>query len=208
VLDLDNVDWAKFDSIRQAALAAHPASRFESHVGRMCSDVLRQIGPVLAELIDEAPWNSLERARASVDPARLDEWLARLNAAGDAHHLILLRLTDGSIAGITDATWRAGMPEWAWHGFTGVRSVKRGGGIAKALKAVILSEMKRAHPSIQKAFSSYAVNNRAMHAVNTSLGFKAKQPHWTYQIRKEEFSWFISRPTSIEQNLSERDQPP
>ena len=42
------------------------------------------------------------------------EWYRQLDRIGGAHHLVLLRESDGQLVGVSKATWDPRIPQRAW----------------------------------------------------------------------------------------------
>jgi len=193
-LRCDSLDEMQLATWERTAREAHPSLALETYRGRVPFDVVEPLLPALSTLVDDQPWGDLDRARTRLDIGQYREWYSQLDRTGGAHHFVLLREPDGQIAGVSDALWDPRIPHRAWQLFTGVRRQRRGRGLAKCLKAVLLREIRSTHASVTEFVTSNANKNVAMLAVNASIGFAAFRLRRTYQIERDALgAWIGSR---------------
>jgi RimJ/RimL family protein N-acetyltransferase len=131
-------------------------------------------------------------AQTTLDISHYREWYRQLDRIGGAHHLMLLRESDGQLVGVSEATWDPRIPQRAWQLFTGVRRQWRRGGLAKCLKAALLRQVRASHPSVTEMITSNASENTAMLAVNARIGFAVFRMHGIYQIERHVLGAWIS----------------
>ncbi len=165
-----------------AALAGYPGLTLESYRERVPFAVLEPLLPLIAAMMDDMPWGAMDRPPTRLDIDETREWYRQLDRTGGAHHMVLFREPDGSVAGVADASWDARLPHRAWHHFTGVRRDRRGRGIAKGLKAAILQQLVSGHPELAVVATSNGQQNAAILSVNARLGFQPHRTYATYQI--------------------------
>ena len=101
-------------------------------------------------------------------------WYETLDRVGGAHHLIVLRAPNASVAGLTEAMWDSRTPAVVYQQFTAVARPWRGRGLAKALKAAILRQAHESHPEAEIMRTGNAETNAVMRAINALAGF---EPH-------------------------------
>jgi hypothetical protein len=98
--DLDwLVLWQWEDGVTAQGLA------WERYAGRVPRDVLVALLPVFTELFADVPLGGLETGPIRWEMSGYDLWYETLDRVGGAHHLVLLRALDGSVAGVSEAGW-------------------------------------------------------------------------------------------------------
>jgi RimJ/RimL family protein N-acetyltransferase/GNAT superfamily N-acetyltransferase len=193
-LQCDRLDEAQLVAWEKAALASHQGLALDAYHGRVPFEVVEPLLPALSALHEDAPWGDLDHAPALLDISHYREWYRQLDRIGGAHHLVLLRESDGQLVGVSEAAWDPRIPERAWQLFTGVRRQSRRGGLAKCVKAALLRQVRASHPSITEMITSNASENAAMLAVNARIGFAFFRTLGTYQIERDVLgAWLSSR---------------
>ena len=76
----------------------------------MPRDVLVALLPVFTELFTDVPLGGLETAPIRWEINGYDLWYETLGRVGGAHHLVLLRAPDHTVAGLSEAGWDARAP--------------------------------------------------------------------------------------------------
>jgi hypothetical protein len=130
-------------------------------------------------------WGNLDHAPALLDISHYREWYRQLDRIGGAHHLVLLRKSDGQLVSVSEATWDPPIPQRGWQLFTGIRRQWRCGGLAKCFKAVLQRQGRASHPSVTEMITSNASENTAMLVVNARIGFTVFRTHGIYQIERD-----------------------
>jgi RimJ/RimL family protein N-acetyltransferase len=193
-LRYDRLDEARLATWEEAAMASHQGLALEAYRGRVPLEVVEPLMPALSALHEDVPWGDLDHAPALLDISHYREWYRQLDRIGGAHHLVLLRKSDGQLVGVSEATWDPRIPQRAWQLFTGIRRQWRRGGLAKCLKAVLLRQVRASHPSVTEMITSNASENTAMLAVNARIGFAVFRTHGIYQIERDVLgAWLSSR---------------
>jgi hypothetical protein len=107
-----------------------------------------------------------------------------MDRTGGAHHLVLLRASDGAVAGVSDAAWDG----WkiANQVFTVVARPWRGRGVARALRATLMRQIRSSHPSVEEIRTSNTETDPAILAVNRRFGFSVLGRQAKYQITRAE----------------------
>jgi RimJ/RimL family protein N-acetyltransferase len=193
-LRCDRLDEAQLAAWEKAVMASHQGLALEAYRGRVPFEVVEPLIPALSALHEDAPRGNLDHAPALLDISHYREWYRQLDRIGGAHHLVLLRGSDGQLVGVSEAAWDPRIPQRAWQLFTGIRRQWRRGGLAKCLKAVLLRQVRASHPSVTEMITSNASENTAMLAVNAWIGFAAFRTHGVYQIERDVLgTWLSSR---------------
>jgi GNAT superfamily N-acetyltransferase len=73
-------------------------------------------------------------------------WYETLDRVGGAHHLVLLRAPNGSVAGLSEAGWDIRAPSIVRQRLTAIARSWRRRGVGRALKAAMLRQVHETHP--------------------------------------------------------------
>jgi GNAT superfamily N-acetyltransferase len=192
-LGVDGLDWTLLDRWEAAALRALPGGEFVIYGPRVPAEVLEPQLSLRAALLEDAPHDDLERAPVRVEMSTINEWYRDLDRVGGAHHLIVLRDSDGAVVGITDIAWDSRTPDRLYQIMTGVQRDKRGLGLAKGLKAAMLRTIRTQFPAVSQVVTYNAQSNAAMLAINSRLGFTVHRHYGTYQIDRHAIGAWIGR---------------
>ena len=95
-----------------------------------------------------------------------DQWYETAARTGSAHHLVMLLAPGGSVAGMTEAMWDARTPAAVYQQLTAVARGWRGRGLAKALKAAMLRQVRESHPEAEYMCTSNGEENAVMRGIN------------------------------------------
>jgi len=189
---LEEVDWVAAERRETAALASLPGSSFVHHGPRVINEIYEVLIPLLNELWEDVPFDQLEHAPIRTEMSEIDEWHRQLDRIGGAEHFIVLRDADGSIVGVTEVAWFDSTPDRVHQMLTGVRRDKRGAGLATALKAAMLREIRTRYPSVSKVITYVGQSNAPMLSINRKLGFKLHREFCTYQIDRDAIGDYLS----------------
>jgi GNAT superfamily N-acetyltransferase len=119
-----------------------------------------------------------------------DLWYETLERVGGAHHLVLLRAPDRTVAGLSEAGWDARAPGIVRQQLTAVARPWRGLGVARALKAAMLRQVHEAHPEATMIGTNNAGVNAPILSINARVGFKVAWRNVDYQSTREALdSW-------------------
>ncbi|GGS42473.1 GNAT family N-acetyltransferase [Deinococcus knuensis] len=126
----------------------------------------------LLNVMNSAPRDDLnvEDHRTTPQEVRSMERLAR--AGGRQVLTAVVRAPDGTLAGLTDLSWRPAQPGIVSQGNTGVRSEHRGHGLGGWLKAANIREVQRLNPAATEIRTQNADSNGPMLKINAALGFR------------------------------------
>jgi GNAT superfamily N-acetyltransferase len=163
---------------------------WERHAGRVPRDVLVSLLPVFTALFADVPLGGLEMAPIRWEMNGYDLWYETLERVGGAHHLVLLRAPDRTVAGLSEAGWDARAPGIVRQQLTAVARPWRGLGVARALKAAMLRQVHEAHPEATMIGTNNAEVNAPILSINARVGFKVAWRNVDYQSTREALdSW-------------------
>jgi hypothetical protein len=123
-----DLDWPLLRNWENA-VAVHGLV-WERYPGRVPRDMLLALLPTFTELFGDVPLGGLEIAAVRWEINGYDRWFEILERVGGAHHLVLLRTPDGTVAGLSEAMWDARMPGIVRQQLTAVARPWRGHGLA------------------------------------------------------------------------------
>lgn len=192
----DGIDWSALAAWRAQADVPGNGLRWEVHAPRVPKARLADLMAPLTVLINEQPLGALELPRIRYELDGYDSWYAEMDRRGGEHFLVLL-LDDAGVAAVCDASWDARFPDRIYQQLTAVRRDRRGGGLAKAVKARMLALVRERHPEATMAITFNADVNAPMLSINHRLGFAVYRQDGVYQIGCEALAAQIAqRPTS------------
>jgi GNAT superfamily N-acetyltransferase len=177
------LDWPRLREWEDAA-TAHGLT-WERHAGRVPRDVLLALLPVFTELFVDVPLGGLERAPVRWEIDGYDQWYETQERVGGAHHLVVLRAPDGSVAGLSEAAWDARRPGIVHQQLTAVARSWRGRGVGRALKAAMLRQVHQAHPEAMLISTNNAEVNAPILSINARVGFKLAWRNVDYQVTRD-----------------------
>ena len=184
------LDWPRLRQWEDA-VAAHDLI-WERHAGRVPRDVLLTLLPTFTELFVDVPLGGLETAAIRWEINGYDQWYETLERVGGAHHLVVLRAPDGTIAGLSEAAWDARTPGIVHQQLTAVARPWRGHGLARALKAAMLRQVHEAHPQATVIGTNNAETNAPILSINARVGFKVAWRNVDYQVTRDALDAWIS----------------
>lgn len=180
-LALGQLDWEALRHWASLPHAAASALRWEIHTPRVPFEVLEGLIEPLSALINQQPLGSLEIPRIRYELQAYRDWYADMDRRGGEHFLVLLR--DGAeVAAVCDASWDQRFPDRAYQQLTAVSQKWRGRGLAKAVKARMLSLLRERLPRVDMVQTFNAQANAAMLSINHRLGFSQHREEATWQI--------------------------
>jgi GNAT superfamily N-acetyltransferase len=192
-LALADVDWARLAQWQQAADGS--GLRWEVHAGRVPVDRLTALQPQLTALLADVPLGSLDRPPIRYELSSYLSWYEDIDRRGGAHLLALL-LDGDRVAGMSEASWDARTPDLVHQELTAVARPWRGRGLAKALKAATLRQVRERLPRVRTMTTSNAEANAPILAINQRMGFVAHRRDSSYQIGRDGLAaWLASRST-------------
>lgn len=179
-LALSDVDWTMIENWTRAEPARGLGYRLEM-VDGVFPERLRTDAATLHHIMQSAPREALDRGDVLVDAdfvAQLDRALA---AAGRTRWTIFMRDAEGACIGGTEVTFEASDPGTAFQQNTGIDPAHRGLGLAKWVKAAMLSRIRQQQPDATRVRTGNASSNAPMLAINDALGFQTISMHTEWQ---------------------------
>jgi GNAT superfamily N-acetyltransferase len=149
---------------------------------------------VFTQLDADVPRGGLEHGPIRWEMTGYDLWYETLERVGGAHHLVLLRAPDGSVAGLSQAGWDIRAPSIVRQQLTAVARPWRGRGVGRALKAAMLRQVHEMHPEATVIGTNNAEVNAAILSINARVGFKVVWRNVDYQVTRDVLDeWARSR---------------
>jgi GNAT superfamily N-acetyltransferase len=180
--DLSDIDWPSFRQWEETA--QKNGLEWERYAGRVPRERLLAFLPTFTALSADVPTGDLQIAPVHCEIEGYDRWYETLGRVGGAHHLIVL-LADGEVAGVTEAEWDSRTPSMVYQRFTAVARPWRGRGLAKALKAAILRQVRDSHPEARIMETANGEMNETMRAINVQAGFRPHRRFVQYQVTRD-----------------------
>jgi len=180
---LADLDWSVLRQWEDRAFSQGLA--WESYPGRVPRDALVALLPVFTELFADVPLGGLETGPIRWEMNGYDLWYETLERVGGAHHLVLLRAPDGSVAGLSEAGWDMRAPSIVRQQLTAVARPWRGRGVGRALKAAMLRQVHEAHPEATTIGTNNAEVNAPILSINALVGFKVAWRNVDYQVTRD-----------------------
>jgi GNAT superfamily N-acetyltransferase len=180
----EDLDWPRLREWEESATAGQDGLVWERYAGRVPRDVLLALLPVFTSLFVDVPLGRLETAPVRSEINGYDQWYEILERVGGVHHLLVLRAPDGTVAGLSEATWDARTPGIVRQQLTAVARAWRGRGLARALKATMLRQVHEAHPEATVIGANNAEVNAPILSVNACVGFKIAWRNVDYQVSR------------------------
>lgn len=136
----------------------------------------------LHQVHDEAP-RRRSVGRKVMTPVLLDQREQARAAQGEVRWAIGVRdLSNGTLVGITEATWNGDHPESVEQGITVVLPAYRRRGLAHWMKAALLDRLVQEQPASRFVRTGNATSNSAMLKVNYDIGFRVISEDMWWEI--------------------------
>ena len=114
-----------------------------------------------------------------------DPWYQTLERVGGAHHLVLLRAPDRSVAGLSEAGSDKRAPSIVRQQLTAVARPWRERGVGRALKAAMLRQVHKTHPEAMVIGTNNAEVNAPILSINAGVGFAVAWRNVDYQVTRD-----------------------
>jgi GNAT superfamily N-acetyltransferase len=186
------LDWPQLrqweDGVTQHGLV------WERHAPRLDMAFIESLLPDFTRLIGDIPLGDLEQPPIRYEMQGYRQWYETMDRVGGAHHLVVLRAPDGSVAGLSELGWDPRTPDRVWQQLTATDRAWRGRGVARALKAAMLRQVHEHHPNVVVMITNNAEVNAPMLSINARVGFKVHRRHVDYQVSRDALDeWVCSR---------------
>jgi GNAT superfamily N-acetyltransferase len=181
---LDALDWPLLRTWEDGA--GELGLSWECHAGRVPREVLLAFLPTFTDLIADIPLGSLEMPPIRLEIEYYDSWYESMARTEEAHHLVMLREPGGAVVAMSEASWDSRSPKTAFQMFTAIAPPWRGRGLARAVKAAILRQIRGSHPCTEDIRTFNAESNAAILSINKRLGFTVRERSVDYQVTRAE----------------------
>ena len=167
VLDLSGVDWLALGEMARGIAAGY---RVGFYPGGPPDELIEAYARAKAEVRDDDD-GDLDLRPSSYDPQRLRDSLGTLHRRGMKPYIVLaIHEATGAVAGLTEVVVPAQHPTRADQYDTIVVPAHRGYGVARAIKARMLFELRAAEPKLAEVQTWHALEKEPMLKVNAELG--------------------------------------
>jgi len=178
-----DLDWPRLRQWEDGSTAQ--GLIWERYAGRVPRDVLVALLPVFTELFADVPLGELETGPIRWEMNGYDLWYETLERVGGAHHLLLLRAPDNTIAGLSEAGWDIRAPGIVRQQLTAVARPWRARGVGRALKAAMLRQVHERHPEATVIGTNNAEVNAPILSINARVGFRVAWRNVDYQVTRD-----------------------
>ena len=178
-----DLDWPRLRQWEDGSTAQ--GLIWERYAGRVPRDVLVALLPVFTELFADVPLGELETGPIRWEINGYDLWYETLERVGGAHHLLLLRAPDNTIAGLSEAGWDIRAPGIVRQQLTAVARPWRARGVGRALKAAMLRQVHETHPEATVIGTNNAEVNAPILSINARVGFRVAWRNVDYQVTRD-----------------------
>lgn len=178
VLDLSTVDWPGLGEMARGIATGY---RVEFYPGGPPDELIEAYAMAKAEVRDGGD-GDLELHPSSYDPERLRDSLTTLHRRGLKPYIVLaIHEASGAVAGLTEVVVPAQHLTRADQYDTIVVPAHRGYGVARAMKARMLFELRAAEPGLVDVQTWNAQANEPLLKVNAELGFQPDREWREYE---------------------------
>ena len=179
ILQLDSVDWPHIEEMANGVAHGY---RIEYFPGDLPDEIL--LGYAAAKQVRrEAPTGDLDLRPSSYDADRLRASLRCLNARGLRPYIVVaVHERSEKVAGLTELVVPAQHPTRADQYDTIIVPEHNGYGLARAIKARMLLELRAAEPQLRDVQTWHATDREQLQAVNSELGFRPDREWREYEV--------------------------
>ena len=180
-----DVDWNLITKWIEEGRKRNPNTTIKEYYG-VAVEKIEEYCELLAELEMDKPTLEDEDEKQSSEnytPEGYREFVQYMNKKTFTVYTLRSNEKDGRISGITEIFFsKEKSPKRIEQGMTGVKSIYRGRGIGKWLKALMLDYIKNNLPEAEYWVTGNADHNEPMLSINERLGFKHIYTKKTYQF--------------------------
>jgi hypothetical protein len=179
ILDLTTVDWQHLAEMADGVAHGY---RIDYYEGTIPDEMLAAYAE--AKQVRQAdPTGDLELRPSSYDVDRLRASLLCLNARGmKPYCVVAVHERSEKIAGLTEVVVPAQHPSRADQYDTIIVPEHNGYGLARAIKARMLLELRQAESRLREVQTWHAPEREELLQINTELGFKADREWREYEV--------------------------
>jgi GNAT superfamily N-acetyltransferase len=185
ILSLSTVDW---DHVAEMASGLVSGYVVQVHEGTLPESLL----PAYAEAKQvrrSDPTGDMELRPSSYDTDRLRASLHCLNQRGLRPYIVVaIHERSGVVAGLTELVVPAQHPSRADQYDTIIVPAHNSYGLARAIKARMLLELRQRQPNVREVQTWHATDREQLQQVNKELGFQADREWREYEVDTDELA--------------------
>ncbi|MEW6334869.1 MAG: GNAT family N-acetyltransferase [Thermodesulfobacteriota bacterium] len=190
-LHLDDANWPLVEQWRAKGRSRFPQTRIETFQECPERDI-DEFCRIYTEIINQRPTGEIrEDLVTTPESRRIEERHFRTRHM--EWHTMISREPDGHISALTDIMYNPQEPHRVHQYFTGVLGKYRGRGLAKRLKAEMLSYIRDRFLEAEYVTTTTAMENQPMRAINKQLGFEPRKTLTMFQWALEDMDRRVAR---------------
>lgn len=190
-LYLEDLDWQLVEQWRARGRSRFPETKIESFQDCPEEDI-EEFCSIYTEIINQRPVGDLkEKIVTTPESRRIEE--RNMHKRNIQWHTMISREQDGHISALTDILYNPQEPYRVHQYFTGVLSRYRRRGLAKRLKAEMLTYIVVLYPEAEYITTTTAKENEPMRAINKQLGFTPRKTYYMYRWPLEDLQRRVER---------------
>jgi GNAT superfamily N-acetyltransferase len=179
ILDLTSVDW---NEIAEMAAGVVHGYRLEFHAGDLPDDMLATYAEA-KQVRRLDPMGDLDLRPSSYDPERLRASLRCLQARGLRPYIVVaIHERSEKVAALTELVVPAHHSTRGDQYDTVIVPEHNGYGLARAIKARMLLELRAAEPQLRDVQTWHATDREQLQQVNKELGFRPDREWQEYEV--------------------------
>jgi GNAT superfamily N-acetyltransferase len=179
ILNLTTVDWAAIGQMAEAVVHGY---RVEFHPEDLPAEILPRYAEA-KQVRRLTMRGDLDLRPSSYDVDRLRASLACLRGRGLCPYIVVaVHERTGAVAGLTELVVPAQHPTRADQYDTIISPEHDGYGLARAIKARMLMELRTAQPQLREVQTWHAVHREQLQQVNKELGFSPDREWLEYEV--------------------------
>lgn len=184
-LRLDQVDWDLVRRWVDEGASRSPDTRLRWFQDRVDDDALSAFAAAYMEVFNEQPFGKSAFRGITFTPALVRDHEASIREAGGLIRTVVTVEPDGAISSLTEMTYYPTRRTMIGQGLTGVRSLYRGRGLGKWVKAAMLLRVREDFPDVAVVVTGNASSNAAMLSINERLGFRLHKEAWVVELSRD-----------------------
>ncbi len=172
-LYLEDVNWQSVETWIEQAKVKSPGTTVEFFKACPERDI-EEFCRMYTEIINQRPIGDMKQELITTPQSRRieEESLAK---RGTDWYTMVSREQDNHLSGLTDIMHNTDEPYRIMQYFTGILSKHRRKGLAKRLKAEMLTHIRKHFPDVEYITTSTANENLPMRTINKQLGFQPQK---------------------------------
>jgi len=178
-LYMEDVNWQFVEAWIEKAKAKSPGTTVE--LFKECPEIdIEEFCSIYTEIINQRPIGDMKQKLITTPQSRRIEE-RNLQRRGIDWYTMISRERDGHLSGLTDIMYNPEEPYRIIQYFTGILSKHRRKGLAKRLKAEMLTYIAKHFPDVEYITTSTAKENLPMRTINKQLGFLPQKTSFIFR---------------------------